>query len=86
MTAGRSAWLVLGVSPLQAPFKGGTLKPFPFFDPAILSTSPAGEIPVAFVMPLGLPAGTEVWVQWAIQDAAAIHGVALSNAIQGVTP
>jgi endonuclease/exonuclease/phosphatase family metal-dependent hydrolase len=81
-----TAGLFLALAGSAVPFKGGTLKPFPFFDPVILNTSPAGEIPVPFVMPLGLPAGTELWVQWAIQDAAAVKGVALSNAILGVTP
>ncbi|MFT7463716.1 MAG: hypothetical protein ACI9EF_002063, partial [Pseudohongiellaceae bacterium] len=50
------------------------------------NTSVTGEIPVPFVMPLGIPVGTEIWVQWAISDAAAISGVALSNAILGITP
>lgn len=35
---------------------------------------------------LGIPAGTEIWVQWAIEDTGAIQGVALSNAIMKVTP
>jgi hypothetical protein len=29
---------------------------------------------------------SELWVQWAILDAAAQAGVSLSNAIKGVTP
>jgi len=37
-------------------------------------------------MPSGAPSGTELWVQWAITDAGATAGVALSNAIKGVTP
>jgi hypothetical protein len=81
-----TAGLFLALAGAAVPFKGGTLKPFPFIDPTILSTSPAGSIALSFAMPLGVPAGTELWVQWAIQDAAAIHGVALSNAILGVTP
>ena len=81
-----TAGLLLGLSSTPIPFKGGTIKPFPFFDPVLLSTSAGGTISIPFVMPAGVPAGTELWVQWAIQDAAAIHGVALSNAILGVTP
>jgi formylglycine-generating enzyme required for sulfatase activity len=81
-----TAGLFLALSSTPVPFKGGTLKPVPFFDPVILSTSAAGEIPLPFSMPSGVPAGTEIWVQWAIQDAAAVKGVALSNAVLGVTP
>ncbi|RKY18287.1 MAG: hypothetical protein DRQ55_13735 [Planctomycetota bacterium] len=80
------AGLFLGLSSTPIPFKGGTLKPFPFFDPVILNTSVSGTISSSFVMPAGVPTGTELWVQWAIQDAAAIKGVALSNAILGLTP
>ena len=81
-----TAGLFLALAGSAVPFKGGTLKPFPFFSPIFLTTSTSGTINIPFVMPSGLPAGTELWVQWGIQDAAAIAGVALSNAIQGVTP
>jgi hypothetical protein len=83
-----TAGLFLALGPVTpAAFKGGTLKPIPFLiDPVILNTSPAGEIPIPFVMPPAIPPGTELWIQWAIQDAAAVKGVALSNAILGVTP
>ena len=81
-----TAGLLIGLSSTPVPFKGGFIKPFPFFDPVILNTSAGGAITIPFVMPAGIPAGVEIWVQWAIQDAAAVHGVALSNAIKGVTP
>jgi molecular chaperone DnaK (HSP70) len=42
-------------------------------------------VALPFVMPAGVPVGTELWTQWAIQDAAAIKGVALSNAVLGLT-
>jgi hypothetical protein len=79
--------LFLALSSTPLPFKGGTLKPFPFLgDPSLSSTDLAGEIQLPFVMPPGVPAGTEIWAQFAIADAASIHGVALSSAILGVTP
>jgi hypothetical protein len=40
---------------------------------------------VIFVMPAGVPAGTELYLQWAIQDHGAVQNVALSNALKGVT-
>jgi|GEM_PF-5063058 len=81
-----TAGLFLALSSTPVPFKGGTLMPFPFFPIELLTTSDSGTLPIAFSMPTGAPAGTELWVQWAIQDAAAIHGVALSNALRGITP
>jgi len=81
-----TAGLFLALASTPIPFKGGTIKPFPFFEPIFLPTSPLGEISIPFVMPAGIPPGTELWVQWGIQDGAAVAGVALSNAILGVTP
>lgn len=81
------AGLFLALSSTPTPFKGGTLLASP---PAIgvqiFNTSAGGAIPLAFVMPAGATPGSQLWLQWAIQDAAAIHGVSLSNAIRGVAP
>ena len=84
--ASATAGLFLSLSGNPVPFKGGFLVPIPPLDPVILTTSGTGEISLPFVMPSGIPAGVEIWVQWAIQDAAAVKGVALSNAIMGLTP
>ena len=81
-----AAGLFLALSSTPVPFKGGTLKPFPFFSPIFLTTNASGTINIPFAMPSGVPTGTEIWVQWGIQDGAAISGVALSNAILGLTP
>jgi len=80
------AGLFLALGSVPVPFKGGTLKPFPFLPPVFVPTSPSGTISLPFVMPLGVPSETQLWVQWGIQDATAIAGIALSNAIVGVTP
>ncbi|MFT7463518.1 MAG: hypothetical protein ACI9EF_001862 [Pseudohongiellaceae bacterium] len=83
-SATAALFLALGSTPL--PFKGGLLLPNPFFAPLITMTSGTGNFPLPFVMPAGAPAGTELWVQWAIQDAAAVAGVSLSNGVKGTTP
>lgn len=83
---GALAGLVVGLSGLYLPFKGGTLVPAVDVGPVFVGVGPAGGISLPFTMPAGLPAGTELWMQWAIPDAAAVHGVALSNALLGVTP
>ncbi|MCB9898891.1 MAG: hypothetical protein H6825_12880 [Planctomycetes bacterium] len=81
-----TAALFIALASTPLPFKGGTLLPSPFLPPTYASTLPDGTLPLPFVMTPGVPAGTEIWVQWAIQDTAAIYGVSLSNAIMGVTP
>ena len=83
---GALAGLVVGLTSANLPFKGGTLVPAPDVGPVLVPVSGAGSIALPFVMPPGLPAGTSLWMQWAIPDAAAIHGVALSNALLGQTP
>ena len=81
-----TAGLFLALSSTPVPFKGGTLVPVPFLTPSILTTSGTGTISLPFVMPAGVPAGVELFVQFAIQDGAAVAGVSLSNAIKGTTP
>lgn len=81
-----TAALFFALSSSSIPFKGGTLKPWPFFAPTFASTSALGAIGIPFLMPAGVPGGTHLVMQWAIQDAAAVHGVALSNAVDGLTP
>jgi len=80
------AGLFVALSVSAIPFKGGTLKPFPFFSPVIIPTNASGAISIPFTMPAGVPSGTNLVLQWAIQDAAAVQGIALSNAVKGVTP
>jgi len=84
--ASSTAGLFYGLAGGSVPFKGGTLVPFPFFGPVLLATGPTGGIALPFVMPAGVPAGTGLWLQYAIQDPAAVQGISLSNALLGVTP
>jgi hypothetical protein len=67
------------------PFKGGTLLPGPVVFTTLLATSAAGGWSIHFRAPAGA-SGTELWGQAAIQDAAAVQGVSLSNAVKGTTP
>jgi hypothetical protein len=80
------AGLFIALSSTPTPFKGGTLLPVPALSVLVLATSPAGSVTLPFVMSAGLPAGTGLWLQWAIQDPAAVQGTALSNGLEGVTP
>jgi hypothetical protein len=80
------AGLFIGSDSTSQPFLGGVLKPTPLSEPALVITSPTGTVTTPFVMPAGFPKGSELWAQWAILDPAAVQGVALSNALRGVTP
>lgn len=68
------------------PFKGGIILPNTAIPPTFGATDATGAISFRFVLPVSFPSGGEAWLQWGIQDAAAIKGVALSNAIQGLSP
>jgi hypothetical protein len=81
-----AAALFVATSSTPVPFKGGTLQAFPFIGPFFAGTDAQGAVALPFVMPAGVPSGTEIWLQWGIADAGAVHGTALSNAILGVTP
>jgi hypothetical protein len=87
--AGPGALSVLFVSfaNTPTPFKGGTLATVPVLVSFTLTTSPAGGFVLPWsAWPPGLSSGTTVYFQFAIQDAAAIAGASLSNAIVGTVP
>ncbi len=78
--------LVLGLATIYAPFKGGVLVPAP---DAVLSgfvTDAAGELLLAGTWPAGVPAAFTFYVQAFVTDAAAVKGLAHTNAVSGTTP
>ena len=82
-----SAGLFLSLASTPTPFKGGTLVPVPATLLLPVVTTAGGSIPLAWASwPAGLPAATSIFVQYAIADAGAPAGVALSNALHGLTP
>jgi hypothetical protein len=80
------AALFVGLSNQPTPFKGGTLIPVPILLTLSLATSAAGSVTLPFAWPSGLPSGFSLYYQFAIKDAAAVQGVALSNALKSTTP
>jgi len=79
------AMLFVSLSSDPRPFKGGTLVPAePTFQLAIV-TDASGSIELGISGSAGLPAGYDLVMQYAVLDAAAPQGVALSNAIQTST-
>jgi len=79
--------IFIGVGPgTPTNFRGGTLLPVPFLKLLFVNTNGVGGFTLPFVAPSGIPSGFEIVVQWAIQDGAAVSGVALSNAVTGTAP
>ena len=79
---------VMGVNEINLPYKGGVLVPNPSPPGFVvyLFTSPSGGFTVNTVWPPGVPSGFTFAQQWWVQDAAAVHGYAASNALRGTTP
>ena len=86
--AAPSTLCVVFLSPTAspAPFKGGLLVPGPLLIQFQLLTGPTGSLSLPFTWPTGIGPGVELVLQLALADAAAIHGVALSNGLLGLTP
>jgi hypothetical protein len=78
------ATLVIGMSEIDAPFKGGTMVPQPY-QMVVLTTNAAGNLIFPFTMPAGIPAGVSLYFQFWISDPAAVAGFAASNGLKGVT-
>jgi hypothetical protein len=80
------ATLVLGLSALHAPFKGGIW--VPALDVLIpgIPTGPDGVINLPTTWPMGFPPGFSFYEQYWMADPGAPNGFAGSNAIRGTTP
>ena len=81
-----SAWFLLGLTAINAPFKFGVMVPSPDIMVPALPIDPNGQIILPFIWPTGLPSGAETYYQWWIQDPGGIVGWASSNGIVGTTP
>jgi hypothetical protein len=68
------------------PFKGGVLLAVPPLAQIPLTTSGAGVFSLPFVTPSGLPGAIDLTFQVALQDATAVHGVAISTGLGATTP
>jgi hypothetical protein len=78
--------LFAALGSVPVPFKGGLLESFPPVLQLNLSVAPDGALVLPWsAWPSGLPAGVTLVFQYAILDAGAPFGVALSNAVSGIT-
>ncbi len=84
--AASPAMLFLSTFNNPSAFKGGLLVPVPPLLQVLFFTDGTGALSLPFTWPFGPPSGTTFYFQYAIQDAGAVKGVALSNALAGTTP
>ena len=80
-----SAPLVMGLTALNASFKGGLLVPNPDILLAF-STDGFGNVSLSGPWPVGVPSGLAFYSQFWISDPAGPSGFAASNALSGTTP
>ena len=86
--AAPSAYSVLFISLVgtPTPFKCGTLVPLPVALQLPLFTNGAGRIALGWASWPGVLSGLDLYIQYAIQDAGAACGVALSEALRADVP
>lgn len=77
--------LVIGLSALNAPFKGGVMVPMPnLLIPGLLIGT--GTLTLSSHWPSGLPAGLQIWTQFWIVDPTAPLGLSATNCIKAIAP
>ena len=78
------AWMAF--APSNIPYFGGTVFTLPFNTQLIVPSSPAGTFSASTVWPIGVPANTNVWFQFAMQDLSVVQGITISNGVKATTP
>lgn len=78
---GASCALLGSFASTSSPFNGGTQVPVPSIPENVLTTDGVGTVNLPLVWPAGVPPGTAFYEKYTIADAAAVHGIALSNAL-----
>jgi len=86
--ANSPAWLILGLSELNAPFKGGVLVPNSAPPGGILtaSTNFLGAILISTTWPAGLPSGFNLYMQYWIKDLNASFGFTATDGLKVHAP
>jgi hypothetical protein len=83
---GSVAALFVGISMLNAPFKGGTMVPAPLLIVPGLPVGPLGSLDLPALLPASLPSGLALYTQMWMPDAAAPHGYASTNGLELLIP
>ena len=78
------ALIVVGASRIDFPFKGGTFVPsLDFF--TFAPTGPTGSLGLSGPWPEGITKGLSFFFQVWIEDANAVQGFSVTNALEGIT-
>src|SRR5262249_29833263 len=85
-TPAKPAFLVIGLSALGAPFKGGTLIPSPDLLLGPFTTRASGTVSLSAPWPAGLPSGFPLLFQYWIHDQLLPAGYSASNGESATTP
>ena len=78
------AWLAFDSQPFAA--LGGTVHAAPFAQQFVFRADGGGNFAAGTTWPTGLPAGTEAWFQFVVEDPSVIWGLTLSNGLKATTP
>lgn len=81
-----TAHLVMGLTDLSAPFKGGTLVPNPDWILSPFTLDGTGGFFSSYAWPVGIPSGTDSYYQFWISDSGATFILSATNGLQGTTP
>jgi hypothetical protein len=80
------AFLLVGLSELDAPFKGGTMTPNPQLILPLATSASGSKLLSWATWPASLPSGTELLLQYWIVDPGGPAGFSASNGLSAVTP
>ncbi len=83
-----SAPTLLWISSQSTPtaILGGTLHTLDFLAQFLLVTDGTGAVQLTAPWPTNIPAGTQLWFQFLVDDSAALGGISLSDGIRASTP
>lgn len=80
-----TAYLVLGATALNLPFKGGVI--VPNLDILLmLPSGPTGDLVLSGPWPVGIPPGLTAFAQYWFVDPGAVKGYSASNGVSATTP
>ena len=78
------SWISFAPTPFEA--LGGTVHALPYSSQRVWVADGLGQFAAATTWPAGLPACTEVWFQFVVEDAGSPSGLLLSNGLRATTP
>lgn len=81
-----TSWLVMGITQLGAPFKGGTLVPNPDWIFAGFPINGLGQFNALFLWPVGIPGGIDSFYQFWITDGGVSNNLSATNGLRATTP